>query len=330
VKRGTEDLDAYHLYLKGRFFWRQRALTKAIECFERAVERDPAYAEAYCGIADAYSFLGFYGYVSSKQAMAHGEAAAERATAIDGDAAEAHYSLGLTAFLFRWNFARAEEEFKRALELSPALAQAHAQHSQLLAVLRRFDEAAAAAERAARLDPLSPLIHSTVGLAYFFGRGYDRAVECCERALELDPYSVPAHWVLGLARVEQARRAEGVAAFEKAVTYSQRSPLALMLLGAALAEGGAPDQAKQILDELQDRARHAYVPPAAFSWIHLHLGETDQACAWLEQAFDERDPQALWPVLWPGDKPRQLCAHTRVRVRLDRERLLWFADLWSE
>jgi serine/threonine-protein kinase len=330
VKSGTADLDAYHLCLKGRFFWRQRALMKAIECFEQAVARDPTYARAYCGIADAYSFLGFYGYLSSKETLARAEAAAERAVSVDARLAEAHYSLGLTAFLFRWNFARAEYEFTRALELSPEFAQAHAQLSQLLAVLHRFDEATTAGELAIRCDPLSPLIYSTVGLAYFFQRRYDVAVDCCQRALELDPYSVPAHWVLGLPRVAQEKYADGLAAIRNALSYSQRSPLLLMYLGAALADAGFEEEAKQVLNELEERAGSSYVPAAVLSWIHLHLGNGDAAYAFLEQAFEQRNPQALWPAFWPGEKPRQWRADARVRSLLDRTGLLWFADLWSE
>lgn len=289
VQRGTVDQDAYHAYLRGRHFWNQRALPKAIAQFEQAIAIDPDYALAYTGLADGYAFLGFYGFVPSAQAYARARAAADRAIASDPSLAEAHYSSGLVAFMFGWDFAKAEASFRHALELNPQMASAYAQLTQVFGATGRTNDALAAARAAAAREPLSPLVNATAGFGLLFAGRTAEAEQYCRAALDIDPHYVPAFWVLGATLSAAGRHYEAIAACESAVTYSQRSALTLMWLGSAQALAGRSNEARLTLQELEQRP---YAPPAMLAWLYSLLGDREKAAELAAVGLREHSPIA--------------------------------------
>ena len=185
VKRPTDDLDAYNLYLQGRYYWARRGgfLRKAVECFEQAIARDPAYAHAYAGLADAYGVLGIYGLITPAEAASKAKPAAARAVALDDTLAEAHRSMAAYRVSFEWDLIGAEREYRRALELGANSAEVYAIYGYCLAYLRRVDESLAAIQRARTLEPESVLVASYCAVNLMFAHRYDEALAECERCL---------------------------------------------------------------------------------------------------------------------------------------------------
>jgi serine/threonine-protein kinase len=329
IDRGTANLEAYDLYLKGRHFWRTRALRKAIEAFEEAISKDPEYALAYSGLADSYCSLSVYGLVPSPIAFERARAAADKAVAAAETLAEANYSIGLTKVVFESDARAADEAFRKATVLRPQLAAAHAQRSQTLAILGAVEEAEESGLRAAKLEPLSPFVLATVGFAFLIGRRFDTAVDYCERALDLDAFSVPALWVSGLTLVEQGKFDAAITALERSVTYSQRSPLTLSCLGGAYAASGRREAAVQVLNELNDKGKGAYVPPAAVAWVHQHLGNSEEARAYLAQGIEQRNAQVLYFACYPGPMGARTRADHKFRRLLESANLASLLEYWS-
>ncbi len=303
VRRGTENQAAYHEFLKGRHQWYARGLAKAAEHFSRAIALDPNYALAHAGLADACTYLGFYGFLPSRDAAERAQAAALRAVATQPDLADAHYSLGLVEFLFGWDVDAARSEFEFAASRNPGLALPQAQLCQLFAARRDAEQADAAAQRAIEREPLAPLVHATIGFANVFLQRYDRAVEACRRALAIDAHALPAVWVMATALTQMGRFDEAISMLEGAVEATGRNNFMLMWLGGALVQAGRADEAREILGELETRAAGgAPVLPAARAWIHAYLGETDAALDLLGEAIEERNTQVTFFIFFqvPG------------------------------
>ncbi len=323
VKRGTRDLEAYHLYLKGRLFWLQRGdrFNECIPYFEQAIEKDPDYAQPHAGLADAYCVLAFYGLVPSRDARIKAHAAAERAVALDDGLAEAHYSLGMYKFYFGWDLEAATSEFRRASELDPRMAVAHAWLSNALAILGRVDESAAEAERAQELEPVSPIIHAAAATTHYFAGRCVQARIATQRALEIDPRLALAHWIQGGVAVVQSDYDEAVTHFEHAVSSMPRSPTMLGGLGGAYARSGREVEARRMLVKLQEMDELGTSTFMYRAQIHAELGELDVAFDLLARAFEERSALAWYVALapgltWPRSDPRM------VRL-LDRPELKW-------
>ena len=293
VKRGTVDQDAYHAYLRGRHFWNQRALPKAISQFEQAIAIDPDYALAYAGLADAYAFLGFYGYLPSQHAFERGKAAAARAIQSDPSLPEAYYSSGLIEFMFAWNFRNAEAAFLNALALSPRMANAHAQLVQVYGATGRAREAVAAAQEGIALEPLSTLVYASSGIGLLMAGRPAEAEQYCRSALEIDPHYVPALWVQAAALSTLGRHDPALEAAHRAVDYTQRNVLTLMWLGAVQAAAGRTAEAQGTLHELQQRSASSNVPPACIAWLAATLGDRETAVPLAIQALHEHSPLAL-------------------------------------
>ena len=207
TKRHTENTQAYHLYLKGRFHWNKRTeeeLRKGMQYFEQAIAVDPDYALAYAGLADSYNILVSYSALAPKEAFPKAKTAAGRALEIDERLGEAHASLAFVRFGFDWDFAEAEREFKRSIELNPGYAAAHLWYAVYLAAMGRFDEAEAEINRAQELDPLSLPIMTNVGWIHHLSRRYDRAIEAYKKALEMEPNFILARRRLGQTYEQKA------------------------------------------------------------------------------------------------------------------------------
>ena len=281
--------EAYEAYLRGRYFWNKRteeAYKKAIAYFEQALEKDPAYALAYTGLADCYGLLADYGFVPWKEAYPRAKGAATKALELDEALAEAHTSLAVIKSEYEWDWLGAEREFKRAIELNPNYATAHHWYSDHLGEMGRHEEAIAEIKRAQQLDPLSVIINTIAGLRFHWARRYDEAVEQLRKTLEMDPNFAVAHHWLAQVYEQMGQHESAIAEHQKAITASGASSYAVAALGHAYA-AGKRNEALRILADLNERRKTAYVSPHDIAVIHVALGEKDQAFEWLEKAYQE-------------------------------------------
>jgi len=279
-------------YLQGRYFWNRRTeedMRKAIGYFEAAISADANYAQAYAGLADSYNQLGtvMIGVMPPSEARRTGEIAARKGLEIDNEVAEAHAALAYENF-FNWNWASAEEEFKRSIQLNPNYASAHSHFALYLVARERIDEAVAETNRAQELDPLSLSISASRGFLLMNARRYEEAIEQERRVIAIDPNHYQAHWFLALTYLANRQIDQAIATSEKAVAISNRAPAALGVLGMAYGAAGRKGEANQILNELLQLEKQRYVSPMAFVYVYTGLGNKDQSFAWLEKAHQER------------------------------------------
>ena len=291
LKKATENLEAFGLYLKGRYYWNKRTaegFTKAIDHFQEAIGKDPTYALAHAGIADSYALLGDTGVaaIPPKEAFAKAKAAAQKAIQIDGSLAEAHTSLGhLKMHDFDWS--GAEMEFTRAVELNPNYATTYHWYAFYFAVNEKHNEAISAINRALNLDPVSLAISTDVGVLYYYARQYDQAIAQYLKTLEMDPSFVRAYVTLGSAYGQKGMYEEAVEMFQKAIDLSgDRTKIAA--LGRAYALSGRKGEALQVIDALNELSQHRYVSPYSIALIYAGLGQKDKGFDWLHRAYEER------------------------------------------
>ena len=292
TKRYTENTEAYHLYLKGRYYTNKRTtewIRKGIQYFHQAIDLDPNYALAHAGLADAYAFLSSStGECPPREFYPKAEAAALKALEIDSTLAEAHTSLGFFRLLYDWDFAGDEREFERAIELNPNYANAHDGYSFYLKAVGRHEEAIRECQRAQQIDPLSLFANVSLGWAYYFARQYDRAIEQNQKALEMDPHFTFAYWNLGLAYAQRGMMQEAIAALNQAVTHSGGGLTFKGYLGYVYGVAGQRHEAQQLIAELQQLSQERYVSSYYLAIIYLGLGEQDQVFSYLEKAHEER------------------------------------------
>jgi DNA-binding winged helix-turn-helix (wHTH) protein/TolB-like protein/Tfp pilus assembly protein PilF len=289
----TASNNAYQLYMKGRFFWNKRTVDgvkKSLEYFQQAIDADPGYAEAYVGLADAYIMAGSYGYsiLSPREAMPKAEAAVQKALDIDDTLAEAHASLAYIKFTYDWDWAGAEQEFKRSIALNPLYDNAHHWYSHELMALGRSQEALAEAQRALQISPSDTVMNEHMGWTYLMMGNYDQAIQSAHKALEMDPNFLLAHRVTALAYLYQGKDAQAVQEFERGVELSHNDPVAEAYLARAYAHAGRQADARAILDKLTNLTRDQYIPPTEIAAIYAALGDTNDGFAWLDRGFEER------------------------------------------
>jgi TolB-like protein/Tfp pilus assembly protein PilF len=292
------DPQAYESYLRGRYYFNQRtedALHKSIASFQQAIARDPAYAPAYSGLAEAYAMLGFRGGFPSKDALSDAKKAALKAIELDDTLAEPYASLAFIAETYEWDWPAAERQYKQALELNPGYAQAHNWYSGYLTYTGRFNEGVAEAIRARELDPLSlPLNNALAGRLLAAGR-YDEALRQVQTTLELDEHFAPAHQTLGWVYLHGGKQDDAIREFQNALELAGAADTDIQLdLGFADAVSGRPDEARRILANLQQLYQQGIVPAASLATLHGALGESNEAFVWLEKAYQERDPQLTY------------------------------------
>ena len=294
TKTPTENLEAYDAYLKGRYHlgrWTFEGLTKAKRFFETAVARDPQFALAYDGLAEAYWWIGFLGFTRPKDAFSIGVFSALRAIEIDHTLAPTHALLGIFRKELDYNWPEVQREMALALELDPTSPIVHFRYANSgLMPLGRIEEAVAELERALESDPLSLFMRAWLGETLYIGGQYERAIEQCRAVMQLDPSYFLGHFVMGQIRCEQKLFGEAIPALSKAAELSGNAPLVLGWLGMALAKSGDRAGAQKVLAGLHAASAQVYILPTSFAWIHLGLGEIDEAFAWMERAIEERDP----------------------------------------
>ncbi len=292
----TRDPEAYRLYLQGRYQWKQRGegLRKSREVFQQAVEKDPGYALAWAGLADAFLMLGGWGLMPPADAYPRARAAARRAIQIEETLAEPHATLGYLKTLYEWDWPGAEREFRRAIELNPEYGTAHHWYAYYLQTVGSMPQALAEIRRAWELDPLSPIISAEVAYFYSLTRQYEKAVQEARKALEMDSEFPLTYTILARAYALQGKESEARAAVEQALRLSKRGAHALSDGGSVLAFLGRGEEARKLLHELLDRAANEYVFPALPALIYACLGEKDRAFEYYEKAIEERSLVASW------------------------------------
>jgi len=290
--RPTENAEAYQRYLLGRYFWNKRTATdfeKAIEYFNQAIEKDPNYALAYAGLADAYVLLSAYGEARPNDTFPAAKAAAMKAFELDPTLGEAHAALGMALFAYDLKFAEARREFQRAIELNPNYATAHQWYAECgLIPFRKFDEAIAEVKRALELDPLSVIINADVGSVLGYAGRYDEAIAQLRKTVEMDPNFYYGRWQLGEALEIKGLNEEAAAQYKKAIELND-DPLPRALLGHLYARSGRKDEASEILRQLQELSKQRYVLAFNLALVHIGLDEKDAAIDLLEQAYEQRD-----------------------------------------
>ncbi|MGH7497260.1 MAG: protein kinase domain-containing protein [Gemmatimonadales bacterium] len=290
-KQPTDDVQAYQLYLLARHClsrWTQEGVDQAIKHLEEAVARDPNYALAYATIAYAYTDigLGVAGALPAEEAFQRAKAAGARALEIDGGLAEAHAVMAHLKYVCDYDWAGAEEGFKRAIELNPNSGDAYDFYGLMLSALERYDEAIEMQRRAHELDPLAHRMDIATTLLRA-GRN-DEALRVITRVLEVDPHFAMAHLTLGWVYLLKGVPDQGMPALEKAVSLSPESTLYLAQLGQALAMVGRTAEAREVLRRLEELSRERYVSPYHMAYVYTGLGEHDRAMDWLEKAYEER------------------------------------------
>jgi len=292
-KRYTDNIEAYNLYLQGRYFWSKRTeedIKRAIQYFKQVIEKDPDYALAYAGMADSYNDLPTYSSFPPAETYPKAKEAAIKALEIDDTLAEAHSSLGVIRTESEWDWDGAEREFARALELNPASATAHHGYAYLLMLVGRFDEAIKEIKQAKELDPLSLAINRELGQIFLFARQYDQATEQSHKTIKMDPNFTYAHLLLGLAYGQKSMYEEALAELHKERDILGRwDAFVEAYIGVTYALMGKKGEAQQVLDDLMERSKQEYVPSYALALLYFALEKNDQGFLWLDKAYVERD-----------------------------------------
>ena len=301
-RRYTDNVEAYHLYLKGRFYWEKRtaeALHKAIQLFYKAIESDPTYALAYAGLAEAYISLCFYGHVRPRDGFQKARAAAQKALEIDPGLSEALTVMGWVKSRYDWNMSAAEETLREAIALNPNYARARQALAEVVIATRRIPEANAEIERAVELEPLSLSINAAVGLMSYFGRRYEKAIERFQQTIEMDPTFYPAHWYLAWAYEQNGQLDEAATELREARRLSHDNTLVVATLGCVYAAAEQTGEARTILAELEDLSERKYVSQLLVGVMQARLGHPDRALRCLELAREDRCPWLAFAIVDP-------------------------------
>ncbi|HKO95543.1 MAG TPA: protein kinase [Pyrinomonadaceae bacterium] len=296
-KRGTDSAEAFESYLRGRYYWNtytEAGLAKALESYNHAIDLDPNYALAYTGIADYYNWLGVFGIRPFAETSVAAKRAAAKAVELDPSSAEAYSALGFATVTRDFDWAVAEGEHRRAVELNPNYATGHHWYAFHLLMVGRFEDGLREMLRARELDPLSPSILQSLGWAYYQARRFDESVSTHQKVVETFPDfalgSMTYSWLLRhIGRTEEA-----VNVAEKALDSSSGGQIFIAALGASYAAAGRQDDARAALSRLDEMATTSYVSPYHRALVHANLGERDQAMALLQEAYATHDGWLVW------------------------------------
>jgi serine/threonine-protein kinase len=292
LRHATDNLAARNLYLQGRYHLDQRTeegLQKAVEFFEKAIIEDAQFSLAHSGLADAYGLLTHYGVLGPADVWAKAASSAATAVMLDGNSAEAHTSVAHVRATQDWDWAGAEREFQRAIQLNPRYATAHHWYAMsCLVPLGRLDEALDEIRLAQSLDPVSSIIARDVAVIHAYRRDFEAALEQCDHTIELNSHFAPAYLTLGLIQEQRRDFDESAAAFRRAVDLAPQSPRMQTALARTLALSGKPDSARATMRLLAELAETRYVSPFELVTIHFALDDRDEGYRWLAKACDDR------------------------------------------
>lgn len=291
----TENLAAYTLYLKGRYFWNTRTregLERAIDYFQQAISADPRYARAYAGLADAYDLMGQW-YVPPEEAFPKAKEAALKALAIDSTLAEPRVALGYIAMENEWDWPAAERWLESAVRLDPGYSSGHQYYGNYLRIMGRFDEAIAEGRAALAIDPLSVPQQAELGYTYYYARRYSEALDQIRHTLEMDSTYAHAHLRAGQVLEQLGRPTEAVRELRRAVELSPEELGLRAALAHALALAGARAEAGAIVGDLVRESERGYVSPYGIAVAYIPLGDHDAAFRWLDRAYADRSPSMV-------------------------------------
>jgi DNA-binding winged helix-turn-helix (wHTH) protein/tetratricopeptide (TPR) repeat protein len=300
-KRSTHNIEAYNLYLRGRYFWNRYSkewVLKAIEVFKQAISIDSNYALAYCGLADAYFRLSNV-HFAPREVLPKAKEAALRAVEIDENLGEAHSSLGLVKVYYDRDWDGAEREFRKAIRLNPDLVSAHQRFGSYLTFMGRFEESIRHYEIALELDPFSLQINMNLATTYYLRGEYERSLNQLIKTNELEPNYMPTHFVIGSVYVQQGRLEEAIAEFQLIYKMDEEAYLAMGFMGYAHALAGQKAEAETLLNVLQEISQRKYVSPYSMLLIHLALGPQERVFELLEQIYREGNDWPVWLKVSP-------------------------------
>jgi eukaryotic-like serine/threonine-protein kinase len=291
-KQFTASSEAYQLYLRGRYYWNKRTpadFQRSIPLFEQAIEKDPNYALAYTGLADSYALLTAYSIEPARQLMPKAKEAALKALALDDKLAEAHASLGQITVYYDYDFATAEREYRRAIELNPNYATAHQWYAELLSATRRTDEGLVEIRRALELDPLSIIMNRIYADILLDARRFDEAIQHYHKTIELDPSLPILHYFLARAYIGKGMHDQAVDEFSKTAMLSKTPPEMVQKMKDVYVKNGWRAYAQANLDQILSRAAQGQLPPFVIATFYAQLDRKDEALKWLEKGYTERD-----------------------------------------
>jgi serine/threonine-protein kinase len=319
-RSNTPALEAYTLYLRGRYSSLKRtcdSLRTAIEYFEQAIEVDSSYALAYSGIGECYALLGFeeFGDMAPNDAMPRAKAAVDRALSLDSELAEGHAWRGVLAFLYEYNWARAEESYRRALELKPTYSLAHTWYAVLLSALGRHEEAIARIHHAEQLDPMALTIQAVVGHTYYLARRFDKALQHYAATLEMDPDNVRVHAWTARLHYATGRYEHGLKALTTAMQRVGRFPILLVQEGRFLAKLGYTEAALNSVRELEAQAERRYVSAIGPAAIRGALGDRKEWLDRYQDALEQRSGVLPFIAVEPGADPLRIEPHFQALLR---------------
>ena len=315
--------EVYELYLRGRHHWNRRTvsdLQQARRFFDDAISRAPAFALAHAGLADTYNMLADLTAVGEDTARNAARAAASRALDLDPDLPEALTSLAFVQFFFDWDWAAAEQSFRRAIASGPGWATAHQWFAELLVSSARFVEAEEHARRALVLDPLSFVLHTTLADVLYFSRRFEDAIAALRGTLELAPEHGPSHMDLGRVLSQVGRHDEALASFRSARELMPRGGRSMGGLAHALARAGRGEEARAMLPMLEAEVPSGNVTCHGIAVVLLELGEPEAALDWLERGASRHDRGLVWMRVHP--RLDALRGHPRFQALLERLRLV--------
>jgi len=307
IKQPTDDLEAYQLYMKGRFFINQQftneSFSNAIDCFKRAIKKDPSFALAYTGVTDSYVWLCVgIGVSPSIKSRQEAKKAALRAIELDSDLAEAHASLGMFVTIFDWDRAVAGKSFKKALELSPNSSDILMWYAQYLVLLEhKYEKALGLFKRALDLNPLQFFCYAFLGNMYCLIPQFDRCIQEAQKLLSLDPNHFYGYHMLGEGYLGKRLYKKAITNYEKAIQLGGRSITNIGELAFTHALAGNTIKAMELLKETEEAVNQSNLFHAWVGLIYVGLGQNEKALEWCEKAYEEHDPFLLWiPSLqWP-------------------------------
>jgi TolB-like protein/Tfp pilus assembly protein PilF len=303
----TKNIEAYDVYLRGRYFWNKRTsdgIKHAIEHFQQSIERDPDFALGHAGLADSYIALTFYNFAAPHETMPKAKESAIKALALDDTLAEAHASLAHILMNYDWNWSAAEKEFKRTIELTPDYATGHQWYAiHYLTATGRFEEAVQEMKKALELEPASLVMNTFMGATLYYAGRYDEAIDQCRRTIEMDPNFAVAHWHLGLAYEQKQALDAATEEFKKAISLSGGSPLMKAALVRAYAKSQKKHEANEMLNELNELSKQQYVSAYEVATIYVALGNNEQAFQLLEEGYAEHSFHLVYLNVSPQFKP---------------------------
>ena len=289
--RGTDSVQAYGLYLRGRYAWNKRSqegVAEGIRFFEQAIEADPGYALAYTGLADSYALALDYRSVPVHEGFERAKFYARKALELDEGLAEAHASLAWSLFIYDWDWNGAAAEFRRSVELDPRYATARQWYAFLLASQGRFEDALIEGHSAQEADPASVSVRRSLGYVYFYARRFEQGKYHLRRAIEMNPVAEESYRVLGLILSYAGEHAEAERVLREALELEGAATYTNVTLSLVLARRGELDYARETLKMLEERLAHGYVSPVELATLHIALGDKDRAIDWAEKAYAER------------------------------------------